>query len=64
MIRINLAFNLFFLAHAAIYPQKQYNIDSLMKIDGIYKLTGDNMVLGRNFILTNEFLLKIIKMGT
>ena len=33
MIRINLAFNLFFLAHATIYPQKQYNIDSLTKIE-------------------------------
>ena len=37
MIRINLAFNLFFLVLTDIYSQKQYNIDSLVKVDGIYK---------------------------
>ena len=40
MMRINLAFNLFFLGLVTIYPQKQYDIDSLMKIDGIYKAIG------------------------
>ena len=35
MIRVNLALNLFFLALASIYPQKQFNIDSLIKIDAI-----------------------------
>ena len=41
MIRMNLAFNLFFLGLVTVYSQKQYNIDSLMKIDGIYKAIGD-----------------------
>ena len=37
---MNLAFNLFFLGLVTIFPQKQYDKDSLMKIDGIYKLIG------------------------
>ena len=46
IIKINFAFNFFFLGLTFVYSQKQCNIDSLIKINGVYEIIGNKKLTG------------------